>query len=129
MRVRSITRSLAFYQDVLSCTLERQAETIGLYQLRAGTALIDLVDVDGRLGQMGGAAPAIDPAEGGRNMDHFCLTIDPFDADALQAHLTNHGVEPSEIAKRYGAAGFGNSLYISDPDGNTIELKGPADQG
>ncbi len=129
LRVRSITRSLAFYQDVLGCTLERQTETIGLYQVRAGDTLIDLVDVEGRLGQMAGAAPALDPAEGGRNMDHFCLTIEPFDADILQAHLAQHGVEPSEIARRYGATGFGHSLYISDPDGNTIELKGPSEQG
>ena len=86
-----------------------------------GHSLIDLVGVDGPLGLKGGAAPDA----GARNMDHFCLRIEPFDVAALTAHLIAHGVVPGEVRERYGADGFGPSMYIEDPDGNTVELKGP----
>jgi hypothetical protein len=53
------------------------------------------------------------------------LRIEPFDEPSLRAHLTAHGIEPGDVALRYGAEGNGPSLYIRDPDGNTVELKGP----
>lgn len=112
---------IAFYRDVLGCTLERRVEDLGLVQLRAGAALIDLVEVAGTLGRMGGAAPGA----GGRNMDHLCLRLESFDVEAIRAQLEGHGVEVGEVASRYGADGQGPSLYIRDPEGNTIELKGP----
>lgn len=121
LRVRDIDRALAFYRDVLGCTLERSLEEMGLYQLRAGRSLIDLVPVESELGRMGGAPPASD----GRNVDHIALRIDPFDAEALRTHLQAHGITRGEVARRYGAEGQGPSIYIEDPDGNTIELKGP----
>lgn len=121
LRVRDIDGALAFYRDVLGCALERSLEEMGLYQLRAGQSLIDLVPVDGELGRMGGSGPGSE----GRNVDHFCLRVDPFDPDALQAHLRAHGISFSEVARRYGAEGMGPSIYVEDPDGNTVELKGP----
>ncbi len=121
LRVRDIERALAFYRDVLGCALERSIEDIGLYQLRAGRSLIDLVPVESELGRMGGAPPSSE----GRNVDHIALRIDPFDPEALRAHLQAHGITPGEVARRYGAEGQGPSIYIGDPDGNTIELKGP----
>ena len=121
LRVGDIERALAFYRDVLGCTLERSLEDIGLYQLRAGRSLIDLVPVESELGRMGGAPPSSE----GRNVDHIALRIDPFDAEALRAHLQAHGITMGEVARRYGAEGQGPSIYIGDPDGNTIELKGP----
>jgi len=121
LRVRDVARVKAFYCDVLGCTPERDREDLGLYQLRAGRALIDLVDVAGTLGQAGGAAPGRE----GRNLDHLCLRIDPFDSAAIRAHLIRHGVEPGEVVSRYGAEGEGPSIYIEDPEGNTVELKGP----
>lgn len=120
-RVRDIERALAFYRDVLGCVLERTVEDMGLYQLRAGGSLIDLVPVDGKLGRMGGGPPG----EDGHNVDHVALRIEPFDSEALRAHLRAHGIEMSEVARRYGAEGQGPSIYIQDPDGNTVELKGP----
>jgi len=93
----------------------------GLVQLRAGAALIDLVTIDGPLGRAGGAAPGAT----GRNVDHFCLRIEPFDVAALRAHLVRHGVAVEEVATRYGADGYGPSIYLRDPEGNTVELKGP----
>ena len=105
--------------------MEREQEKIGLTQLRAGRSLIDLVTVEGLLGRMGGAAPGRE----GRNMDHLCLRVDPFDAEAINDHLRSHGVEAGEVASRYGAEGEGPSIYVEDPEGNTVELKGPPDEG
>lgn len=121
LRVADLERSRAFYCGVLGCTFEKWQEAFGLLQLRAGTSLIDLVSLDGRLGRAGGAAAGRE----GRNVDHFCLRIEPFDGTALRAHLAAHGVEAGEVVERYGAEGSGPSLYISDPDGNVVELKGP----
>ncbi len=121
LRTADIDRMITFYGDVLGCPVERRLDDLGLVQMRAGTSLIDLVDINGEIGRAGGAA-AGDEA---RNLDHYCLRVDNFDADAIAAHLKNHGVEPGDPARRYGADGFGQSIYFQDPDGNTVELKGP----
>jgi catechol 2,3-dioxygenase-like lactoylglutathione lyase family enzyme len=123
LRVVDAARMERFYCDALGCTLERRQDDIGLVQLRAGRSLVDLVPVNGELGRQGGAAPGRE----GRNVDHFCLRIEPFDADALRAHLARFGAAPGKVVKRYGAGGLGPSFYIEDPEGNTVELKGPAD--
>lgn len=108
-------RALAFYRDVLGCRIERDRPDIGLIQLRAGAAQIDLtLRKDGKIST--GDAP---------NMDHFCIRIDPFDEAAISAHLRKHGVAPGPVMPRFGADGTGPSMYIKDPDGNTVELKGP----
>jgi catechol 2,3-dioxygenase-like lactoylglutathione lyase family enzyme len=120
LRIRDLERSLRFYCDVLGCREERRLEALGLYQLRAGRSLIDLVTVDGPLGKLGGPAPAT----GGRNLDHVALLLEHFDEAALRAHLELHGVEPGDVADRYGAEGPGPSMYIRDPDDNVVELKG-----
>lgn len=121
LRVIDLDAITRFYVDVLGCTVERRQDEIGLVQLRAGHSLIDLVPVDGKLGRMGGAAPGAE----GRNMDHFCLRVEPFDAAAIRAHLAAHGVEAGKPESRYGAEGEGPSIYLSDPEGNVVELKGP----
>ena len=123
LRVRDVDAMRAFYCDVLGCSVERRQDAIGLLQLRAGASLIDLVSLDGKLGRMGGAGPGA----GGRNLDHFCLRIEPFDRDALLAHLQAHGVRIGEFGSRYGAEGEGPSQYLFDPEGNLVELKGPPD--
>jgi catechol 2,3-dioxygenase-like lactoylglutathione lyase family enzyme len=110
-----------FYIDVLGCTLELEQTAIGLTQLRAGNGLIDLVSLDGPIGRAGGAGPGAE----GRNLDHFCLRIDPFDAEAIFEHLRIHHVDTGPVEQRYGAEGTGPSIYVKDPDGNTVELKGP----
>jgi glyoxylase I family protein len=120
LRVSDLGTMLRFYCGALGCAIERQQEELGLTQLRAGRSLIDLVTVEGRLGRSGGAAPKRD----GRNMDHLCLRVDPFDAEAINAHLKQHGIKAGEVSSRYGAEGEGPSIYIEDPEGNTVELKG-----
>jgi catechol 2,3-dioxygenase-like lactoylglutathione lyase family enzyme len=121
LRVRDLARSLTFYVDGLGCTLEKRQDDIGLIQLRAGASLIDLVPLDGKLGRAGGAAPGKE----GRNVDHFALDIAPFDDRAIRAHLSGRGIVIGEFGRRYGAKGEGPSLYVTDPDGNIVELKGP----
>ena len=122
-RVADLSRALDFYRDFLGCEIEREVPELGLTQLRAGNALIDLVPVDSKLGQSGGGPVDQDA----HNVDHVCLRIEPWEPEALQAELAQRGIEASEVATRYGAGGNGPSIYIQDPDGNTIELKGPPD--
>lgn len=123
LRVVDLERALGFYRDALGCAVERRLDELGLVQLRAGTGLIDLVPVDSPLGKAGGAAPAPD----GPNMDHVALRLETFDEATLREQLAKHGIEPGEVARRYGAEGDGPSMYVKDPDGNTVELKGPPD--
>jgi catechol 2,3-dioxygenase-like lactoylglutathione lyase family enzyme len=121
IRVRDLAPMLEFYVDLLGCTLEREKPEVGLYQLRAGESLVDLVPVDGPLGRAGGAAPGAE----GHNMDHLCLRIEPFDGEALLEWLRARGVDPGRVESRYGAEGEGPSIYLRDPEGNVVELKGP----
>ena len=121
LRVRDLEKALRFYGEVLGCPEVRRIDALGLVQLRAGSALIDLVPLDGELGRAGGAGPGRE----GRNLDHVALRLERFDEPELRAHLARHGVEPGEVARRFGAEGFGPSMYIRDPDGNVVELKGP----
>ncbi|MFV8820002.1 VOC family protein [Haliea sp. E17] len=120
IRARDMQRMIVFYRDVLGCRLERGPGELGLAQLRAGNSLIDLVDVSGPLGLQGGAAPD------GRapNMDHVCFQVEPWDAGEILDYLHHHGVETGEVEVRYGATGMGPSIYLRDPEGNNLELKG-----
>lgn len=115
VRVRDMGRALRFYCDVLGCAEERRVERIGLVQLRAGRSLIDLLDATD------------EPPAGSPNVDHFALRLEAFDAAAIADHLEAHGIEAGDMETRYGAEGEGPSIYITDPDGNTVELKGPPD--
>lgn len=119
-RVVDVEASIRFYTEVLGASVEKVQAEIGLWQLRAGSSLIDLVPVDGPIGRRVGAAPGGD----GRNVDHVCFRVLPWDESAILAHLASFGIE-AEVAQRYGAEGLGPSIYLSDSDGNGLELKGP----
>lgn len=120
LRTTKLPEMLYFYTEVLGCKVERETSTeIGLTQLRAGNALIDLVTVDSQIGKMGGGAPT----KTENNMDHFCLQLKPISETDIKQHLIAQGIDTGEFADRYGAQGFGRSIYISDPEGNSVELK------
>jgi len=122
IRAKDAEKLVAYYCNVLGCTVERRlSPEIGIVQLRAGEALIDIVAVDSEIGRIGGAAPEKE----GRNMDHFCVRLEAFDEEAIREHLNRHRVVGSNLETRYGAEGNGPSIYIQDPEGNTVELKGP----
>ncbi|WP_172563166.1 VOC family protein [Vibrio furnissii] len=118
LRTTKLDQMLHFYQTLLGCQLERELAQ-GLTQLRAGNALIDIVTVESELRQLGGQAPQ----QNGRNVDHFCLQITSVDETELTAFLDRHHIPHSDFAERYGAQGFGRSVYLDDPEGNVVELK------
>ena len=121
IRTDCVEAMLRFYVDVLGCPVERRIDDVGLIQLRAGRSLIDLVPVNSQIGRQGGPAPG----GNGHNMDHFCLRIEPFEEKQIREHLKHNGVEAGPTETRYGAEGSGPSIYLRDPGGNTVELKGP----
>ncbi len=123
LRVRNMDAMRQFYCDVLGATHVAWRPELGMSHLRVGASMIDLVTVDGPLGSKGGAAPVAE----GRNLDHLCLRVEPFDQEEILAHFRRHGVAAGEVARRFGAEGNGISIYVSDPEGNTVELKGPSD--
>ncbi|MBQ0757553.1 MAG: VOC family protein [Amphritea sp.] len=120
LRTTQLQNMLRFYCDVLGCKVERDLppET-GLVQLRAGSALIDIVPVDSELGRVGGGPPT----KTENNLDHFCLLLDPISEQQISEHLKQHKIVVDDFSERYGSEGFGQSIYIEDPEGNTIELK------
>jgi catechol 2,3-dioxygenase-like lactoylglutathione lyase family enzyme len=123
LRVSDLERMIDFYCNVLGCRLEWRRPDLGLVHLRAGSAMIDLVPVDGKLGNLGGAAPGKE----GRNMDHVCLRVLPFDVAQIVQHLESHAARVGEIRPRFGAEGEGVSIYVYDPEDNLVELKGARD--
>ena len=123
LRVKDIEAMRRFYCDVLGAEHVVYRPKFGMSHLRVGASMIDLVEVDGPVGMRGGAAAGRE----GRNMDHLCLRIEPFDQEAIAEHLRRHGVPVGDIKPRFGAEGNSVSIYLTDPEGNGVELKGPAD--
>ena len=122
LRVIDLERSIQFYTQILGCEVKRRRPDLGLVHLAVGVSMLDLVDINGTVGRRGGGPVARE----GPNMDHFCIRIEPFDAPALIDYLDRHEVKRlTGIEQRFGAEGTGPSIYIADPDGNTVELKGP----
>src|SRR5215212_9611339 len=70
LRVSDMDRAIAFYEQVLGLHIERRLSEIGLVQLRAGSAMIDLV-------------PQKEGEADGRNMDHYAVQIETMDVEAL----------------------------------------------
>lgn len=122
LRVVDLDKMIRFYTEALGCTVARRRPDLGLVHLRAGRSMIDLVPVNGPLGKAGGAAPGKE----GRNLDHLCLRLESFDLEAIRRQLAPFGVEVGEARNRFGADGEGPSVYIEDPEGNRVELKGPS---
>lgn len=123
IRCRDLAKMRAFYLDVLGCTVEDDDVGLGLYQMWAGAQMISLAPIDGPMGRSGGPAPG--PV--GHNVDHIAIMITPFDDGAIRTYLGRHGVKLGDTRIRNGVEGEGPGIYIHDPEGNTIELKGPPD--
>ena len=119
VRAKDIDAMLGFYRDLLGCRVAKHNEPLGLWHLDAGGSMIGLVDMNGKRGAAGGPPPGP-----GRNVDHIAIKVEPFDAEAIRAYFTASGVEPDQAAVRFGADGDGPSIYMRDPEGNGVELKG-----
>ncbi|MCW8996341.1 MAG: VOC family protein [Psychromonas sp.] len=120
LRTTKLKKMLSFYTDVLGCSIERETSPeLGLTQLRAGSALIDLVTVDSELGAKGGGAPA----KGENNLDHFCVQIKALPESEIIAYLASFNIDSGKFISRYGAQGRVRSIYINDPEGNTVEIR------
>lgn len=113
LRVRDLAGMVRFYEQALGFREERRIERLNLVQMRAGASMLDLV--------LSETQDSIVP-----NMDHLCFRIEPFDRDAIVTQLAPFGISVGETVERYGAEGTGPSVYFHDPEGNQIELKGPA---
>jgi len=111
LKVRDMDRAISFYRDVLGCSVERTVESIRLVQMRAGSCMIDLI-------------PRKEETTGS-DLDHFCVRIENWNSERILRELKNLGIDAPEPVSRYGAEGDGPSIYIEDPDGNVVELKGP----
>jgi glyoxylase I family protein len=111
LAVSDLQRAENFYTQLLGVQVERRLEKPKLVQLRVGESLLDLVPGN--------------PHPTQPNMAHYCFRIDPFDPVAITAHLSRLGVAVATSGERYGADGHGPSIYLRDPDGNELELKGP----
>lgn len=121
LRVEHLERSVAFYEQVVGCKVARRRDDLGMVHMRAGASMLDLVSVSGTLGRRGGGAAGKEM----RNMDHFCLKIEPFDEQELRLYLSSHSVNIlGGVFQNFGAEGTSPSLYFNDPDGNLIEFKG-----
>ena len=119
LRVRDIDAMRKFYCEVLGAEHVGYRPKFAMSHLRVGDCMLDLVEAEKR----GLSAP-----QAGRlNLDHFCFRVEPFDQEAIVAHLKRHNVPLGPIRDRYGAEGNGVSIYLTDPEGNTVELKGPSD--
>ncbi len=117
-----VDRSLDFYCGLLGLAGDRVDEwrsgDVPFPSVRIDeTTIIDLfptamVDGDGDRGGPGSA----------RNLDHLCVTIEPTDLDAVAASGRVEVVRGPQD-HLFGAQGYATSLYIADPDGNTVELR------
>lgn len=119
IRAVNAAELVAFYVNAIGCKLAWDRPDLGLTHLEAGDAMVDIISIDGALGSKG-----VSPAEGpGRNVDHVCLRIAPFDYDALRVHFETFGIAIDPPQPRFGAQGRGLSIYLTDPEGNGIEFK------
>jgi glyoxylase I family protein len=115
LRTANLEKVLAFYRDALGLQVERTIEAFGLYQLRAGGSLIDILDT--KVYTVAEAGP------GESHYDHFCISVNRATVDQVIELLQQAGIPHTEPAERYGATGNGTSVYATDPDGRTVELK------
>jgi glyoxylase I family protein len=116
--VDGMPRAIRFYQDVLGCELKRELPQYAMAELKAGRSALDLVDAAAAEG-----AWARSPGPG-RNMDHLCLAISAWDEDGLRRHLAAHGAAIVEARREVEDGRAWLSLYVRDPSGNVIELRG-----
>jgi catechol 2,3-dioxygenase-like lactoylglutathione lyase family enzyme len=116
LNVVDVERSLAFYGDLLGLAPVR------VDAWRRGEAPFPSVRVSDSV-----IIDLFPAPRGEANLDHFCLVVEPTDLEAVAASGAFEVV--SGPGRRFGARGDGTSLYVKDPDGNTVELRYYAEDG
>ena len=120
LRVKDVERAIKFYTEVLGLTPYRVEE------YRAGKVPFPCARVNENTIIDLFPTPDQEPVgDGPRNLDHYCLTIEPTDLVQLAEYLRERGVKvvSDGPAQRSGAQGQGNSIYVKDWEENTIELR------
>jgi len=110
LNVADVERSLSWYIDLVGMAPVRvddwrRGEAFFPSVRVNESTIIDLVRLD----------------RSGTNMDHLCLVVDAADVDAIAADERFSVIEGPDI--RFGARGNGRSVYVNDPDGNTVEFR------
>lgn len=109
LNVADTRRSLEFYAGVLGL------EPLRVEEWEAGAAPFVSVRVDSHT-----IIDLMELERSGENADHLCLVIDDDVAELVASGVieVESGPDP-----RWGARGEGLSVYLRDPDGNTVELR------
>jgi catechol 2,3-dioxygenase-like lactoylglutathione lyase family enzyme len=116
LRTSDLEGMIAFYER-LGAKVVRRMEQLEMAQLRFGSSMLDLVASKHPVGA--------DAEAEGRNLDHFAVRVSPFDEGAILAFCAEHAIEAQAMSRLLGADGFGPAVYLRDPEGNRVELKGP----
>jgi catechol 2,3-dioxygenase len=122
LRVRDIPRAIAFYRDILGLSLLRAFDDrIAFLKVDSGfeghERIVGLFRVDQPSNRAG--TTWVEPDSRAPTMHHFALEIALSDYQASLAALTEAGLAPNTHEHRW--IGW-RSIYITDPDGNTVEL-------
>jgi lactoylglutathione lyase len=137
LTVRDLDRSVAFYRDLLGCSVVMEQSKVGGYL----AAIVGYPDVSVRMAHLRAPSgelvielfeyvspPTIDvelePAKVGNA--HLCFLVP--DLDAVYARLVPTGVSffSPPVVVDTGANAGGKGLYLRDPDGIVLELFEPA---
>ena len=108
--VADVERSLAWYRDVLGL------EALRLDEWREGKVPFPSVRVN-----EGTIIDILAGDRSGTNVDHLCLVVAATDLAAVAGSGRFDVIEGP--VTRWGARGNGTSIYVTDPDGNTVELR------
>ena len=120
IRFKDVERAIQFYTGVLGLEPHRVDEW------RAGELPFPCARINSNTLIDLKPWPDEEPVgDGRRNLDHYCLVLEPTDMAQLSEDLRKQGVTVTsdEPVQRSGARGNATSIYIKDWEGNQIELR------
>ncbi|MEV6552155.1 VOC family protein [Streptomyces sp. NPDC051597] len=110
LNVQDVERALAFYTGPLGL------EPVRVEEWRAGKVPFPSVRINANT-----IIDLFDRPRGESNVDHICLVVDPLDWQEVIDAGTLDVIEGP--VPRFGARGSATSVYVKDPEGNTVELR------
>jgi|GEM_PF-719437 len=131
-----------FYTQLLNANCERVVDDF-LWQLRIGDSLLDVLRApnggsEAAAAQTSGVRAGVEshhPSGVLPNMDHFCVRVTGYNEQRIAALATSLGgtvrasgngsgnANGNGNGNIYGARGYGASTYVTDPQGNVVEIK------